>query len=146
MMLDQQITRVCSITADINHLLFVSSSATLRKYHLEFLLQTYFDTYTSLISRAGLKIPFTFEEFKKEFKLRNPYGFIIGIFMLSFVALEREDLLEFDKIEDKDEAARQTDKQSERVIEIFRAGGIFKDKFLALIDDLILSHDSSDCK
>ena len=134
-LLDLQIVSPASIAVDLNHLIFSSLEISLIKSNLTHLLKRYYDVFERVYNAAELPVPFTFEELELEFEAKKKYGLMMGIVMVPFVALEKDDLVDIGGINNEEDAERVMKQQEERLLEVATSGGRFQKRFCALIDE-----------
>ena len=136
--MDFQLCRVSSLAIDLNHVLFTSLETSLLKFGFDHLLKNYYDTYSNIITKSGLEVPFSYDELENEFLSKNPYGFIMGTVMLSFIFLDDDNLIDFTAIGNSEEAQKETKIQYEKLINIVKSGGMFKERLFAFLESMIL--------
>ena len=136
MLLDFQVVRYSSLATDLNHFLFTSLDSKAKLNTDEF-LKYYYTAYCNVINSTPYEPPFTYEELVAEFKLKKPFGCLMALWMIPFVTLNTEDLLEMDSFKDDQEAMRQTAIQGARLIELAKCEGSFRSKFLGFIDSVV---------
>ena len=87
MLLDLQVCRMTSISVDLNHVIYSSTTEPMRKQHLSQMLHDYFNAFSQVIQNAEIKMPFTFSEFENEFLDKKLFGFLFGL--CKFILIKR---------------------------------------------------------
>ncbi|RXG57803.1 hypothetical protein Avbf_12095 [Armadillidium vulgare] len=136
---DLQCTRLGSPASDIDYFAYSSLAGETRSKYFPKLLYAYYQSFSKVLLFARKKVPFTFKELEDEVENRKMLGFVIGIMSLQFLLGEEDDVVDMGEMREDniEEFAEKNRKTFQRLSE---GGGPFKDRFLALFDDMLESH------
>ncbi|KAB7499283.1 hypothetical protein Anas_04959 [Armadillidium nasatum] len=136
---DLQCTRMGSPASDIDYFAYSSLGGETRSKYFPKLLYTYYQSFSKVLLFARKKVPFTFKELEDEVEDRKMLGFVIGIMSLQFLLGEEDDVVDMGEMreDNMEEFAEKSRKTFEK---LSKGGGPFKDRFLALFDDMLESH------
>ncbi|CAL4138498.1 unnamed protein product [Meganyctiphanes norvegica] len=92
-LIDWQFTHWNTSVADLYYFLFSSTTAELRKDHLEELLQYYHSMFIDVTTKLGSPVPFwTYKQFKNEYNRLAAYGFLRGIIFTGILSDAAQDM------------------------------------------------------
>ena len=136
MLVDLQLARLSSLVTDIHHVLYTNANIMPRKKNLRNILELYYKIFEEVIAKSGLSIPFTLNELENEYCSKCDYGFIIGLIMLPIVSQDEGDLVEIDQLNDEKEAVESVQKQDDKLVELFKSGGVFRNGMVAIFEEM----------
>ena len=137
MLVDLQLARLSSLVTDIHHVLYTNANTIPRNKYLKNILELYYKTYEEVVAKSGLPIPFTLNELEDEYYSKCDYGFMIGLFMLPIVSQDEGDLVEIDQLNDEKEAAESVQKQDDKLVELFKTGGVFRNCMVEIFEEML---------
>ncbi|KAL7648270.1 UNVERIFIED_CONTAM: hypothetical protein RMT77_000176 [Armadillidium vulgare] len=137
---DLQCSRKASPASDIAYFIFTSLNGEIRASYMKELLLSYYQSFTRILILARKKIPFKFKELERELEKKNIYGLICGIMIVvGALFVEGEDeMYNLEGFSD-DKLDEFADEQVKHFQKIAEREGSFKDRFLSLFDDMLVS-------
>ena len=139
--LDLQLAQIASLTTDLNCFLYPNLDINSRETELKSLLKIYFNTYTSIVCKTKLTLPFTLQELENDFKNKELYGFIIGITVLSILHVDPDDSIEIDFLGKEKNTEKQSEDVGNNLIRLASIEGEIQTKFLSLVNAMVASSD-----
>ncbi|KAK3873170.1 hypothetical protein Pcinc_021806 [Petrolisthes cinctipes] len=134
MLLDLQINRLSSPATDLIYLMYTSLNGKVRIPNLNIFLDTYYDTFNTVMEAAGMDMIFTRSELLEEFWSMNGLGAIYAMAVVPFVLLEPEDTPDFNKAENMEELLLEV---KEKTLEAIDKNPLMKQKFLSVFDEMM---------
>ncbi|KAK3873154.1 hypothetical protein Pcinc_021792 [Petrolisthes cinctipes] len=134
MLLDLQINRLSSPVTDLIYLMYTSLNGEVRIPNLNTFLDTYYDTFNTVMETAGMDMIFTRSELLKEFWSMNGLGAIYAMIVVPFMLLEPEDTPDFNKAENMEEILLEV---KEKTLEAIDKNPLMKQKFLSVFDEMM---------
>ncbi|XP_066998747.2 uncharacterized protein [Anabrus simplex] len=100
---DFQVTLLCSPVKDIIFFLFSSGSTRVKKDFYEHLIQLYYETFTSTLTKMGCDVNvFSYEKFKEEVEEFAPTQFLHILFMIYVIYAEKQSAKNLSDVNDID--------------------------------------------
>ncbi|KAK3873165.1 hypothetical protein Pcinc_021802 [Petrolisthes cinctipes] len=134
MLLDLQINRLSSPATDLIYLMYTSLNGEVRIPNLNTFLDTYYDTFNTVMEAAGMDMIFTRSELLKEFRSMNVLGAIYAMAVVPFVLCEPEDTPDMDKAENIDEILMEV---KEKTLVALNKYPLMKPRFLSIFDEMM---------
>ncbi|KAK8407281.1 hypothetical protein O3P69_002085 [Scylla paramamosain] len=137
MLVDLQGMRKASVAADLSYFLYSSFTGDVRKSNLKFFMETYYDSYCSVLRAAQVPIPFSLEELLVEFRDKMTMGCISGMILAPIVLSEEEDVQNF--MEFTEETIDKTNRERQEIVLKMskREGGQLQDRFLSMFNEMV---------
>ncbi|CAL4103168.1 unnamed protein product, partial [Meganyctiphanes norvegica] len=135
--IDLQLNRFASAALDLEKLLFLSVDTATRNSNLDEILSIYYKSFLEVLSYANnsIEIPYTKDEFKEEFKKKNPFGMLWGMFGMPSIISNTDDLLDFQSVpEDKWEQVMA--EFGSNLSEKLKTNPLLKPRLLDLLDEI----------
>ncbi|KAK3873164.1 hypothetical protein Pcinc_021801 [Petrolisthes cinctipes] len=134
MLLDLQINRLSSPATDLIYLMYTSLNGEVRIPNLNTFLDTYYDTFNTVMEAAGMDMIFTRSELLKEFRSMNVLGAIYAMMVVPFMLLEPEDTPDMDKAENMEELLMEV---KEKTLIALDKNPLVKPRFLSVFDEMM---------
>lgn len=129
-MVDLQFSQMASPATDLNYLLFTSLTGDVRSSNINEFFRTYYSSFNDVMETATRPMPFTIEQLLQEYRKRNEYGLLIAVLLLKVVTRKGEDApAEVDN-------NAEGDKRKENALNMIETNPIFKQRLLAIFDDM----------
>uniref|UniRef100_A0A0P4WLD8 Protein kinase C-terminal domain-containing protein n=1 Tax=Scylla olivacea TaxID=85551 RepID=A0A0P4WLD8_SCYOL len=137
MLVDLQGMRKASVAADLSYFLYSSFTGDVRKSNLKFFMETYYNSYCSVLRAAQVPIPFSLEELLVEFRDKMTMGCISGMILAPIVLSEEEDVQNF--MEFTEENIDKTNRERQEIVLKMskREGGQLQDRFLSMFNEMV---------
>ena len=137
MLVDLQGMRRSSVAADLSYFLYSSFTGDVRKSNFNFFMETYYDSFCSVLRTAEMPIPFSLEELIVEFRDMMTLGCISGMILAPIVLSEEEDVQSFLDLTEETIDEKNLEQQ-ERILKMSkREGGQLQDRFLSMFNEMV---------
>lgn len=133
MLVDLQISRVASFATDLNYFLMTSITGEVRNANEQLFLKAYSKKLDSLMSSAGKKSPFTFDEILREYRRKHEYGLIFAVMIGFIIVAPREEIPDFHDMKEED-IPKLIEEMKQKSMEMIKTNPLFKSRFLATFD------------
>ncbi|RXG52718.1 hypothetical protein Avbf_17216 [Armadillidium vulgare] len=135
---DLQQAKKASAAFDILYYFYTSLSGDVRTKNYLKLIYIYYQSFSKVLLFLKKKVPFTFKELVEDMEKRKVFGFVSGLYLIPSALARGEDSYDFADVAD-DKMAEYAQSQTEKFLAISRREGPFKDRFLALFDEMLES-------
>ncbi|XP_076066578.1 uncharacterized protein LOC143039970 [Oratosquilla oratoria] len=139
LLLDLQLARICSPAADLNFFFYSSLDGDMRQENLGEFLSTYYSTFQKVLQAASQDMPFSFDEFEKEYHDFKVFGFFVGFFLLP--AALGEGHVQYFLLEEDTKAAweRVTKNNAEGIVRLSRENPTAAARLISIFDEMTAS-------
>ncbi|MPC68183.1 hypothetical protein E2C01_062380 [Portunus trituberculatus] len=137
MLVDLQGMRMASVAADLSYFLYSSFTGGVRKSNLKFFMETYYDSFCSVLRAAQVPIPFSLEELIVEFRNKMILGCISGMILAPIVLSEEEDVQAFFDMTEENMDTNNRERQEKILKMSKREGGQLQDRFLSMFNEMV---------
>ncbi|XP_042218372.1 uncharacterized protein LOC121863698 [Homarus americanus] len=134
-LLDLQMNRVASLATDLNYLLYTSLHGKDRKAHVYDYLASYYEAFTKVMEAGGKDSTFTLPELHQEYKNKQEYGVIFGLFTVGVMLAEGNDIPDMDEFKEV-EIPKLMEVLRQRTHELIESNPLFRSRFLAVFDEM----------
>ncbi|KAK4329423.1 hypothetical protein Pmani_000181 [Petrolisthes manimaculis] len=134
MLLDLQNNRFSSPATDLMYLMYTSVNGEVRIPNVNTFLDTYYDTFNTVMEAAGMDMIFTRSELLKEFRSKYVLGAIYAMAVIPFMLLEPEDKPDNLKAKNIDELFLEW---KEKALVALNKYPIIKPRFLSVFDEMM---------
>lgn len=136
MLVDLQGMRKASVAADLSYFLYSSFTGDVRKSNFKLFIETYYDSFCSVLRAAQVPIPFSVEELLVEFRNKMTLGCISGMILAPIVLSEEGDVQNFLEVTEEtiDKSSRE---RQEIVLNMSKRDGHLQDRFLSMFNEMV---------
>lgn len=136
MLVDLQGMRKASVAADLSYFLYSSFTGDVRKSNFKLFIETYYDSFCSVLRAAQVPIPFSVEELLVEFRNKMTLGCISGMILAPIVLSEEGDVHNFLDVTEEtiDKSSRE---RQEIVLNMSKRDGHLQDRFLSMFNEMV---------
>ncbi|XP_037797737.1 uncharacterized protein LOC119592917, partial [Penaeus monodon] len=148
-LLDFQMATMSSPAIDIIYFLYTSLDEKARKGHQQELLSAYYGTFSEILRKAGVQVPFCLEELHRECRRKIVFGCLMGLIILPAALSESEGCVADPDALTEATMADYRRQQRESLMSLDAGSAAFRSRFLAIFEDLleiVVQNVSSDVK
>ncbi|KAL7648247.1 UNVERIFIED_CONTAM: hypothetical protein RMT77_000153 [Armadillidium vulgare] len=133
---DLQCSGKSSATTDLNYFFFTSLNGDFRRKNLNTLITAYYESFSKILKKANKEPPFSYVELKKELHDQKIFGMASSMMVLQFSLAQGEDVPDMEDMTD-DRMDEFFDKQTRKFEEMSGREGPFRDRYIAIFDDML---------
>ncbi|XP_068235963.1 uncharacterized kinase-like protein D1044.1 [Palaemon carinicauda] len=136
MLIDLQLSRVASLATDLNYFMMTSLIGEVRKTNEQLFLKAYSQKLNSMMSSAGKRLPFTFDDIVREFRRKHEYGLIFAVLIGYITVAPKEEIPDFHEIKEED-IPKMVEEFKDKTLELIRKNPLLKSQFLATFEYML---------
>ncbi|XP_042872424.1 uncharacterized protein LOC122253424 [Penaeus japonicus] len=129
-LLDLQATRVASLGTDLSYLLLTSLEGSLMSSSEQDFLMAYYKSFSDVTKAAGQLVPFSFEDLRKEFRSKHPYGFVFSLIIIPFIVMNSSDIPEAEEFL----SGKNEEGFKQKMIDALESNPFLRPRFLSVLD------------
>ncbi|XP_063597604.1 uncharacterized protein LOC134774190 [Penaeus indicus] len=136
-LLDFQMATMSSPAIDILYFLYTSLDERARKAHQQELLSAYYATFSEVLRKGEVQVPFCLEELRHECRRKIVFGCLMGLIILPAALSECEDCIADPDALTEATMDDYTRQQRESLMSLDSGSATFRSRFLAIFEDLL---------